>query len=99
MSRQLPEKPNFEYLKKQAKELLHSMRQGKLADAQHTLAGEYGFATWAKLKSHVEALGFSPAQMLKAAVCDGDVARVREVLERHPELRARIDDPLPDYGF
>jgi hypothetical protein len=33
MSRQLPEKPNFEYLKKQAKELLRSMRQGKLADA------------------------------------------------------------------
>jgi hypothetical protein len=33
------------------------MRQGKLADAQHALANEYGFATWAKLKSHVEALG------------------------------------------
>ncbi len=70
MSRQLPEKPNLEYLKKQAKELLRSMRQGKLADAQHTLANEYGFATWAKLKSHVEALGLSPAEALKAAVCD-----------------------------
>src|SRR3984885_1192999 len=99
MSRQLPEKPNFEYLKKQAKELLRSMRQGKLADAQHTLAAEYGFATWAKLKSHVESLGLSPAEALKAAVCDSDVARVREVLEHYPELRARIDDPLPGYGF
>ena len=57
MSRQLPEKPNLEFLKKQAKELLRTMRQGKLADAQHALANEYGFATWAKLKSHVEALG------------------------------------------
>src|ERR1700722_10103218 len=99
MSRQLPEKPSLEYLKKQAKELLRSMRQGKLADAQHTLANEYGFATWAKLKLHVEALGLGPGAARKAAVCDGDVARVREVLERHPELRARIDDPLPDYGF
>jgi hypothetical protein len=99
MSRQLPDKPNFEYLKKQAKELLRSMRQGKLADAQHTLAKEYGFATWAKLKSHVEALGLSPAETLKAAVCDSDTARVSEVLDRYPELRARIDDPMPGYGF
>jgi len=99
MSRQLPEKPNLEFLKKQAKELLRDMRQGKLADAQHTLANEYGFATWAKLKAHVEALGFSPAEALKAAVCDGDSDQVREVLERYPELRARIDDPLPNYGF
>jgi hypothetical protein len=38
MSRELPEKPNLEYLKKQAKELLRGMRQGKLADAQHALA-------------------------------------------------------------
>jgi len=99
MSRQLPEKPNLEYLKKQAKELLRSMRQGKLADAQHMLANDYGFATWAKLKSHVEALGFSPAEALKAAVCDSDAARVREVLQRYPDLRKKIDDPLPDYGF
>ena len=99
MSRQLPQKPNLEYLKKQAKELLRGMRQGKLADAQHTLANEYGFATWAKLKSHVESLGFTPAEALKAAVCDSDAPRVREVLERYPELRAKIDDPLPNYGF
>jgi hypothetical protein len=99
MSLQLPEKPNLEYLKKQAKELLRSMRQGKLADAQHTLANEYGFATWTKLKSHVVALGLTPAQALEAAVRDSDAARVLEVLNRYPEVRARIDDPLPDYGF
>ncbi|MGH9612750.1 MAG: ankyrin repeat domain-containing protein, partial [Bryobacteraceae bacterium] len=69
--------------------------QPKLADALHAIAREYGFATWAKLKSRVEALGLSPAEALKAAVCNSDVARVREVLERYPELRARIDDPLP----
>ncbi|HEX7359798.1 MAG TPA: ankyrin repeat domain-containing protein [Bryobacteraceae bacterium] len=99
MTRELPQNPNLEYLKKQAKELLRTMAQGKLAEAQHRLANEYGFATWAKLKSHVEALSMSPAELLKAAVCDSDVRRVRGVLERYPELRAKIDDPLPDYGF
>jgi ankyrin repeat protein len=99
VSRQLPETPNLKFLKKQAKELLRRTGQGKLADVQHTLANEYGFATWAKLKSHVEALGLSPAEILKAAVCDSDPARIREVLRDRPELRARIDDPLPDYGF
>src|SRR5271168_3528595 len=99
MSRELPAKPNLQYLKKQAKELLRSTRQGKLADAQQMLANEYGFATWAKLKVHVEALGLSPAQTLKAAVCDNDAVRVDAVLRAHPELRAHIDDPLPDYGF
>ena len=99
MSRQLPEKPNLVYLKKQAKELRRSMRQGKLADAQHALAQEYGFASWAKLKVHVEALGLSPAEALKAAVCDSDAERVRKVLTDHPELREHIDDPLPGYGF
>ena len=99
MSRQLPEKPNLEYLKKQAKEMLRANPRGKLADAQHTLANEYGFLAWAKLKAHVEALGFSPAETLKAAVCDGDVPRLRDLLQRHPELKARIDDPLPGYGF
>lgn len=99
MSRKLPENPNLEHLKKQAKELLRAMRQGKLADAQHALAQEYGFATWAKLKFHVHTLGLSPAEILKAAVCDSDAARVAEVLQRHPELRARIDDPLPGDGF
>jgi ankyrin repeat protein len=99
MSRELPEKPNLEYLKKEAKELLRANGQGKLADAQHTLAKEYGFASWAKLKSHVEGLELTPAEALKAAVCDSDAARVTDLLKKHPELRARIDDPLPDYGF
>lgn len=32
-------------------------------------------------------------------MCDSDTARVRELLQQHPELRARIDDPLPGYGL
>jgi len=99
MSRELPERPNLEYLRKHAKELLRTMPAGKLADAQHTLAKEYGFATWAELKAHVITLGLTPAEALKVAVCDSDARRVRELFERFPELRARIDDPLPGYGF
>lgn len=99
MSRQLPEKPNLEYLKKQSKEMLRNMSRGKLADAQHQLANEYGFATWTKLKAHVQLVGLSPAEALKVAVCDSDAGRVKEVLEKYPELQARIDAPLVGYGF
>jgi ankyrin repeat protein len=99
MSRHLPQKPNLEYLKKQAKELQRRTPQGKLADAQLVLANEYGFPKWADLKAHVQALTLSPAEALKAAVCDSDAARVREVFKQYPDLRARIDDPLPGDGF
>ena len=99
MSRELPAKPSLEYLRKQAKQLQRTMPQGKLSDAQHGLALEYGFSTWARLKSHVVTLGLPPAEALKVAVCDSDAQRVQELLESHPELRARIDEPLPDYGF
>jgi len=99
MPRELPEKPNLEYLKKQAKQLQRTMPRSKLADAQHAVANEYGYATWAKLKSHVEALSLTPAQALKAAVCDGDATRVREILDSHRKLREHIDEPLPNYGF
>ena len=98
MSRQLPEKPNLEYLKKEAKELQRATPHRKLADAQYALATEYGFATWAKLKAHVEALALTPALAFTAAVRDSDAARVRELLQRHPDLRARIDAPLENYG-
>ena len=99
MTRHLPENPNLEFLKKQAKELLRELPNGRLADTQHELANEYGFATWAKLKAHVESLKLSPAEALEAAVRDSDALRVRALLDKHPALRARIDDPLPKYGF
>jgi len=60
MSRNLPPHPNLEHLKKQAKDFLQDLQQQnpalKLADAQHTLAREYGFASWPKLKAYVESL-------------------------------------------
>lgn len=60
MSRNLPPHPNLEHLRKQAKELLHELKQEnpalQLADAQHALARQYGFASWLKLKAYVESL-------------------------------------------
>lgn len=58
MSRNLPESPNLEHLKKQAKVRLRRLQQrkpeAKLSEAQHAVAGEYGFASWTRLKAHVE---------------------------------------------
>jgi len=99
MSRELPAKPSLEYLRKQAKQLQRTTSLGKLADAQLALAGEYGFADWAKLKSYVITLGLPPAEALTAAIRDQAAQRVRELLESHPELRATINEPLPNYGF
>ena len=62
MPRDLPDRPNLEHLKNQAKTLLRELRQrdanASLADALHALARDYGFASWPKLKAHVES-GFS----------------------------------------
>jgi hypothetical protein len=120
MSLELPAKPNLEYLKKQAKELLTQLQQGdaaaterfgslpsfsapanvKLADAQHLLAREYGFPSWPKLKEHVESLAriLPPPEMLTAAIRSSDAGKVARVLQDHPELKARLDEPLAKYG-
>jgi hypothetical protein len=79
MSRNLPPHPNLDYLKKQAKELLHDMMQRnpalRLADAQHAIAREYGFASWPKLKVHVQSLSGS-AETAAGSHAASDVERV-----------------------
>jgi len=61
---ELPARPSFEHLRKQAKALLQALRQqnpdASLSEAQHTLARDYGFASWPKLKAHVEQLAVPP---------------------------------------
>src|SRR5262245_11202776 len=58
MSRELPDRPNLEHLKKQAKALLRELQErqpeAQLADAQHAIAREYGFSSWPALYAHVE---------------------------------------------
>jgi ankyrin repeat protein len=40
-----------------------------------------------------------PMEALTVAVKANDAALVRDVLNRHPELKPRLDDPLPNYSF
>src|ERR1044071_9616184 len=58
MPRELPDRPNLEFLKKRAKALLRDLQQrqpdAQLADAQHAVAREYGFSSWPALHAHVE---------------------------------------------
>src|SRR5262249_10186522 len=53
--RSLPQKPSSEYLRKQAKRLARNELK-PLATAQHQLARDYGYRTWAALMSAVHAL-------------------------------------------
>lgn len=99
MSRELPSKPNLEYVRKQAKSLQRCLPGRKLADAQQLLAHDYGFASWARLKSFILQQQLPPAEALKVAVCDSDAPAAAEVLSRYPELKEIIDEPLPGYGF
>lgn len=71
----------------------------KLADAQHVLAREYGFDTWAKLKEHVELASAAPGEALCAAVKANDAAAVAKLLEQHPQLKSGLNGPLAGYGF
>ena len=73
----------------------------KLSDAQRVIAREYGFTSWAKLKQHVDSLtrALNPAQAAIAAVQANDPAALARVLATHPELKAKINDPLPHFGF
>jgi ankyrin repeat protein len=76
-----------------------SAMQPKLADALHTIAREYGFDTWAGLKGEVESSSEDPVEALTGAVRANDAALVRQVLQRHPALKSRLNEPLPNFDF
>ena len=93
----LPDRPNLRHLRDQAKDLLRAGRAASLADAQFQIARLYGFASWPKLKAHVES--FEEVGQLKQAIDTNDIARVQTMMTRNPALhRAPIgygeDGPL-----
>jgi hypothetical protein len=53
--RPLPARPNLRHLKDQARDLLRAGEAESVAGAQFRIARRYGFASWPKLKFHVEA--------------------------------------------
>lgn len=88
---ELPANPSLEQLQKRAKERLRELRASEnagatLADAQFSIAREYGFETWAKLKHHIQAsrpAGIEPferlANDLATAFTSGDEKIVRAI--------------------
>jgi hypothetical protein len=101
MSRQLPDRPDLDHLKNQAKDLLAELRsrtpETQLADAQFALAREYGFASWTKLKAHVESTRTSLAGRWSASL---------EKSRPHPlnpfrmaSLEIRLEDDHATFAF
>ncbi|MGP8001420.1 MAG: hypothetical protein ACLPKI_29465 [Streptosporangiaceae bacterium] len=88
----LPARPDLDQLRHQAKDLLHAARGGDadaagrihaaadrliLSSAQLTLAREYGFASWARLRLEVER---------RYALNHRDPSRLTRLLAEHPGL-------------
>ena len=84
-SSHLPSKPNLRHLKDQAKDRLANGDAASLAMALFQVARDYGFPSWPKLRDHVLALPF--AENLKEAIDSDDLAEVRYLLSKHPELK------------
>ena len=101
---QLPAQPNLDHLRRQARDLLRAARAGDaaavermravsdrltLAAAQLAVAREYGFASWAKLKTEVQARSAELAQ-LAADFCVASIrdwtGRAARMLAARPEL-------------
>jgi ankyrin repeat protein len=84
--RPLPDRPNLRHLKDQAKDLLKAGTAPSLADAQLQTARLYGFASWPKLKAHVES--FEETGQLKRAIDTNDIERVKTMMTRNPALHS-----------
>jgi len=82
--RALPDHPDLRHLRLEAKDEVRAGRAASLADAQLRVARRYGFASWPKLKEHVESL--DDVGRLRAAIDANDVARVRALMTRNPAL-------------
>lgn len=82
--RPLPDRPNLRHLKDQAKDLLRAGAAASVTDAQLKIARLYGFASWPKLKAHVDSL--EEVGQLKQAIDTNDVDRVKALMTRSPAL-------------
>lgn len=106
--RQFPVRPNLDQLRNQAKDLLRSVRNGdvpaleefqthhprpvspkaaKLADVQLALARSYGLPSWPRLVT---------ACRMTDAIWRGDVAAVRQLIQKSPQLLHEGARGMPD---
>ena len=84
--RPLPDRPNLRHLKDQAKDLLKTGAAASITDAQFKIARLYGFASWPKLKAHVDS--FEEIGQLKQAIDTNDIVRVKTMMTRNPALHS-----------
>ncbi len=82
--RPLPDRPNLRHLKDQARDLLKAGAAASIADAQFKIARVYGFASWPKLKAHIDSM--EEIGQLKQAIDTNDVDRVKTMMTRNPAL-------------
>ena len=97
-ARALPDAPDLEWLRKQAKRRLVELRrttpEARLADAQLDLARSYGFRSWRALKAHVDSLTIDGRLFVLAR--EGDTAELRALLDAHPDRLLSREKP---YGW
>lgn len=84
--RTLPDRPSLRHLKDQAKDLLKTGAAKSITDAQFKIARLYGFASWPKLKAHVES--FAEIGQLKQAIDTNDIVRIKTLMTRSPALHS-----------
>ena len=82
--RSLPDRPDLRHLRAQAKDLLRAGAATSVTDAQFQVARLYGFASWPKLKAHIDSL--EEMGQLKQAIDTNDVDRVKTMMTRSPGL-------------
>jgi ankyrin repeat protein len=85
-SRQLPDRPNLRHLKDQAKDLIKTGAAATISDAQFKIARLYGFASWPKLKAHIDSL--EEIGQLKQAIDTNDIDRVKTLMTHNPGLHS-----------
>ena len=91
----LPDHPNLDWLRKQAKRRLDELRvanpSAKLSDAHLDLARQYGFASWRALKAHID--GLTMDGRLFEAARSGEMATLVELLDANPAKLYVRDKP------
>lgn len=82
--RPLPKRPSLRHLRDQAKDLVRAGEAQSLTEAQFQIARLYGFASWPKLKAHLDSL--EEIGQLKRAIDQDDLDSVQSLMTRNPAL-------------
>ena len=82
----LPDNPNLRHLKDEARDLVRDGTAASTSAALFQVARRYGFASWPRLKAHVDSL--TEVGELKLAIDTNDLERVKAMMMRNPALHS-----------